>query len=1082
VRKFINAFMDREALVLLFRNDDGQLMKKVVDAQHVAYFKLAEMDAQLRAELFRSGDVIGAAEEGAWLRVTFKPGYWNARVKNKWTGKQGMWCSLREERCKEWEKKYGVKSYEADVAPLRRLFADEGHGIARPKRCYLDLETDSRASFPTVKSGRARILCWAVVGEGGELHSGLLNEDTDEDEIRLLTEMWNALDAYDQVCAWNGEGFDFPVAKERTKYLEVPVKDVRRWLYLDHLAAFKRYNLMSAESGEEKQNFKLETIAQAVLGEGKTEGMDGSKTWEYWEAGGESRAKLLKYNEQDTDLLRRIEEKTGYLELFQTLCEVCSVFPDSRGLKPTVQMDGYMLRLGVEKKVHFGTKWFGEETEQTQFRGAFVMEPQGDGILANVHVCDFASLYPSIMITWNLSPDTKLLVDTVFDPLTECHSPSTNVVTDGTLQGILATALLDMMALRAEWNKKRAACAPGTPEAKDAERRTNAYKTAANAFYGVMGTIFARYYDREISESTTQNGVWLIKKTMAECEKRGWFVVYGDTDSVFVTGCTKEEFEEFVTYCNDVLYPDLMKGFGCRVNNIKLAYEKEFDWIVFTSAKRYCNPPEAPIMMADFSFKPLGEIQVGDEVIGWERGRGTGRRKYVKSTVVNVQRHDAPIVKVTTAGHRTIRCTADHRWLAARSRTNSQYTVAKVGRPLAFVMSECPSVPPALATEASWLGGIWDGEGSLASNNRGQLVISQSRRVNPEVCDRIERACVQLGFRYGNWAEGDDGMRRYAIQGGMQEKLRFLRWCQPAKKERIRNILLKSRFATWADPVTRIEADGSGEVIGLTTTTGNYIAWGYASKNCGQYAHYKGTAATANSKPEIKGLEYKRGDVNRTARQMQGEVIDLLVKKKLRDPEGFVELIERYKNTILNEPLPIDQIVVTKAISKELEEYVTNKKLDGTDSAAMAHVQIARILLERGQDIGVGSRVGYVVMDASTSPMHVIPAEDFTGECDRFYLWENLIYPATQRLLQAAFPKYDWTKWERVRPVKPRLKRSQVADPPQMGLFGEASSPACEIDTQASLCVSGAPMVAATKRRQVLPRWEGTITVKGTGS
>ena len=491
--------MDREDLVLLFRNEAGVLMKKTARAEHVAFFKSADITPHVQSSWDIDPRILAAVVQGDWIRVSFKPGYWDRDRPNKWTGKLGMWVAYREEVCKEWERKFKLLSYEGDVTPLRRYISDHGLEIARPRRCYLDLETDSRASFPMVKGGKSRILCWAIVAEDGQKFSGLLNHDDTLDEIRILTELWNVLERFDQVVAWNGDGFDFPVLKARTKELQIPVKDVRRWTYLDQMLCFKRNNIMSSSSGDEKQSFRLEAIAQALLGEGKHD-VDGSKTWEYWIAGGTERTKLLEYNIQDTDLLRRVEEKTGYLELHQTLCEVTRVFPDTKSLKPTQQVDGYMLRLGVEESYHFSTKWFGDDKEVSQFAGAFVMDPVCDGIEHGVFVADFASLYPSIMITWNLSPDTRLTIleEGGIRDEHECFSPSNRLLTDNTHEGILCKALVSLMGLRAKWKKIKAGCHPGTPEAKDAERRTNAYKTAANSFYGVMGTPYSRYYDRDI--------------------------------------------------------------------------------------------------------------------------------------------------------------------------------------------------------------------------------------------------------------------------------------------------------------------------------------------------------------------------------------------------------------------------------------------------------------------------------------------------------------------------------------------------------------------------------------------------------
>ena len=57
---------------------------------------------------------------------------------------------------------------------------------------------------------------------------------------------------------------------------------------------------------------------------------------------------------------------------------------------------------------------------------------------------------------------------------------------------------------------------------------------------------------------------------------------------------------------------------------------------------------------------------------------------------------------------------------------------------------------------------------------------------------------------------------------------------------------------------------------------------------------------------------------------------------------------------------------------------------------------------------------------------------------DRFYLWENLVYPPTMRFLEKAFPKHNWTKYEVVRP-----RQAKWVLPGQLGFgIGEAPAPA----------------------------------------
>lgn len=751
----VRAWQTKTSITALYRDDDGILRRVVHSAFPVAFF-----DATVDATVFADQRVLDYTAVGSYWRVTFTAGHWDVAAQ--------VFVDHRENFCRQLMAS-GIQSYEADVTPLKRWMIDNNVQIQRPRRIYLDIETDSRATFESAKNGGARVLCWALVRDDGASRTGVLKEDSDEAEFELLQALIDSLEPFDQIVGWNVEGFDRPVIESRIKLLGVPVKDIRRWLWLDQLQAYRRYNISSADSGEDKVSFKLEHVAQSLLGEGKHD-VDASRAWQYWEDP-QTRATLVKYCVQDTDLLRRIEAKTGYLELHQTVCEACGVQPDSHSLKPTVFVDMFMLRLGAERGVRFKTKFYADHVETTKYAGAFVMQPTRDGILRNVHVCDFASLYPSVMISWNLSPEVK-------SPTGSCVSPGTGVRTDTSTTGVICGALQTLLDLRAEWNTKRAALPPGTPEAKSAERRTNAYKMVANSFYGVVGTPYSRFYDREISESTTLNGQWLIKQTLQAAQTFGWDaeVVYGDTDSLFVMGPTDEQFAAFVNECNQVLYPKLLSECGCTVNKVKLAYEKAFDLLVFTSAKRYV----------------------------------------------------------------------------------------------------------------------------------------------------------------------------------------------------------------------------------------------------GRYAHYKGKPRTADSKPEIKGLELKRGDTNRLARRLQSDIISAFVSGNL-DPQVYGRIVQSHRDALFENSLDLGAVVMSKGISRPIAEY--------SDRNTPVHVTIARAMESAGQDVSVGTRISYVVVDGSTTPIKAIPAGEYTGVCDRHYIWEQLVWPPSFRLLMAMFPKFDWAFWNHSRP-------SAKYDPRQLSLFG----------------------------------------------
>lgn len=262
-------------------------------------------------------------------------------------------------------------------------------------------------------------------------------------------------------------------------------------------------------------------------------------------------------------------------------------------------------------------------------------------------------------------------------------------------------------------------------------------------------------------------------------------------------------------------------------------------------AERFCNPPEAPIWMADMTMKPIGDVRVGDVVIGWAPlggARPRGRRNkqkprdtLVESTVLAVAKRKSSIVRVIMESGREIRCTPDHLWRrgsygnggsytqvnGVRKQYHYPWTEAKVGRDLAFVIPPkalAPVTTPEDIRLAAWLGGIYDGEGS-------ERRIAQSLSHNPLVCQKIAEALKHFDIPFAQDADG------FYITGGRVVFARFLAIAQPHRDKPLRGVVLSASFCK-GDKIIAVLPDGEGEVVSMQTTTGNYIAWGYASKNC----------------------------------------------------------------------------------------------------------------------------------------------------------------------------------------------------------------------------------------------------------
>ena len=271
----------------------------------------------------------------------------------------------------------------------------------------------------------------------------------------------------------------------------------------------------------------------------------------------------------------------------------------------------------------------------------------------------------------------------------------------------------------------------------------------------------------------------------------------------------------------------------------------------------WCTPKESPILMADLSMKPIGQVRSGDEVIGFtmgtdgKDGQTCSRRKLVQTKVVAVHRSVQPVVKITLDSGKVIRCTPDHKWYTGfKGHAKRKYRPARVGHKLMRVCDpEDPQLTIDQAHDAGWLAGFYDGEGSAVMNKRANgdrtsccISFTQSIAKNKNICDKLERVLTNLGFKFGfkeriPKEERWQPTRWYYIVGrGVDESRRFLHIVRPEKwRDRLIVGALGANFIRSKETVVSIEADGEEEVFGLQTETGNYIVWGLCSANSSQY-------------------------------------------------------------------------------------------------------------------------------------------------------------------------------------------------------------------------------------------------------
>ena len=247
--------------------------------------------------------------------------------------------------------------------------------------------------------------------------------------------------------------------------------------------------------------------------------------------------------------------------------------------------------------------------------------------------------------------------------------------------------------------------------------------------------------------------------------------------------------------------------------------------------KYYCTPLETPILMADLSFKSIGDVVPGDVVMGWEEAQQRGQnRQLVPAKVISVGRKQGTLLKAHLKSGSSVRCTPDHIWRNGRWGSPMWTTLKPLREGKLPALSKLCDLPRELSPEekkaALWLGGILDGEGSF--HRMRQWSVFQSPKANPEVHARIKNVLDMLGIPYTQSVrpEGDN----FRFPHNRDVALKILTWCEPVKNGELLHHLMSSGFTR--DDVMSIEPEpGEHEVAWLETTTGNYVAWGYASKN-----------------------------------------------------------------------------------------------------------------------------------------------------------------------------------------------------------------------------------------------------------
>ena len=459
----------------------------------------------------------------------------------------------------------------------------------------IDIETTSESGFPNVDSPTERLLVitmqdnntkkittWGV----GEFTptDNVKGYDIEyvycEDEKDLLTSFlgWWKDNTPDIITGWNSALFDIPYLLARTERIlgegehkkfspfglvnkrkvrfaagrEMTAYEITGVAQLDYLDLYKKFTYVTRES------YKLDFIAETELGKNKLEsGFDTFK--EFYE---KDWNRFVEYNIIDTVIVDELEDKMKLIELAMTMaydakCNYNDVFSAVR------TWDSLLYNHLWEKNIVIHQK---SGKKDRQIEGAYVQEPRPGGY---DWVCSFdaTSLYPSILMQYNMSPETivpgfkyDVKVDDLLDryKLDKLKEKNYAMASNGTCytrekQGLFPEIVQKFFNDRLKYKKLMQEAQKKYQEtgAKAYQNEVSKYnnfqmarKIQLNSLYGALANQYFRFYDDDIAEGITMTGQLVIRDTAKALDnymnkvcgtEDEMYSFYSDTDSCYVT-------------------------------------------------------------------------------------------------------------------------------------------------------------------------------------------------------------------------------------------------------------------------------------------------------------------------------------------------------------------------------------------------------------------------------------------------------------------------------------------------------------------------------------------------------------------
>ena len=366
-----------------------------------------------------------------------------------------------------------------------------------------------------------------------------------KDEEELIKRTIDILKDYDIIYTYNGDNFDFPYLKRRAEHFGIDVsfdKQKKQKIKISrggiHLRSYipgkvhiDLYPIARRTLNLTK--YKLEDVSYELFGVHKLEvgHQNISNLWNNMDKN------LVEYSFQDAYYTYKIGEYFLPLEAMFSRIVNQTLFEVSR-MGSSQMVEYLLLKHSFNNNFLAPNKPSNREYQKRlrgYYEGGYVKEPI-KGMHENIVSMDFRALYPSIIISYNISPDTidcKCCEDTSEKILGHWFCKKRTGLIPKVLRNLIERRKNIKKILKEKDSKKDDKDKNNSEYYNLLNYEQKSLKTLANSYYGYMAYPRARWYSKECAEIITHLGRTYIQKTIEEAEKNGFKVIYADTDGLY---------------------------------------------------------------------------------------------------------------------------------------------------------------------------------------------------------------------------------------------------------------------------------------------------------------------------------------------------------------------------------------------------------------------------------------------------------------------------------------------------------------------------------------------------------------------